>query len=847
MKNILSFIAFLCVLLCASAYGELPHVVSMRAGEHTGYHRLVVELSENSPYKVVNKKGVVELTLPAAYLTGLVDSKLSTELMEVEGVSTGKTWDEPGVLITIRINKDATVKEKVLKHPDRVIIDVYPKVVTRKPPSRSSKKAQAGSQKKAARAGNEKNIKSSSKTSSKAAGKKTAGGADGESLAKTVSPSRKDRGAKAAQEKTFTEKSTAANVKAEAVKSSLAPFNSGWRWDYRKKVIDVMRKDGFTDLAPGVVSDAFGFEADNLESLSTGLAAVASRYDKAGEANKAEFLKGLVSYIRGPEPVSLVEELIRKVHDPDLVRVGRFLVGYHYDKLDFHPEAMAHYRILLEGGRTGRIEQAALFRSGLISYNKGQYTEAGRWFERAFNSGHGDSSKWLASTLLVKGLTTEAWRIFNEEKPWDIESCNPVVLLSLADICTIKGQADDARKMYAELAKRYQIDGLLSSYFDIRRADTFLVEGNRDEAIRLYKDAYASLLGEGKAIAGLALADMLMTNGSEAFLKEAEAIYRDIAEGNYTGSESAAVSHITLLEKLGRYADVMDTVKAFSYRFSLNRYKREIDYVKADASYKWINERYEAGDWPGVVILSSLYGSHVGFGNKGEIYLKTGEALHKLQLYPDAVVYLNNAIKIGTEKVDEVAILTLAKVYLAQDDAVATQKLMKTFHERFPKSAHSVEAARIMLRIAYMSGDYKTAAAAESFKDDPELLMMKADSLARTNRPGPALAVYNEAAAIFEILGDKDGLKRAFIAGADQDYSMERYAQAAEGYGRAIRLAEPGDGYDMGWAMYRLAEVYTKLGENEKSRDTLDALSARNDIFAESAEKLVVAPGTLKR
>ncbi len=605
-------------------------------------------------------------------------------------------------------------------------------------------------------------------------------------------------------------------------------FNSGWRWVYRKKAVERLVKD--------VVSD----DSIELEALRSALSAQGSdvaSIDRAANAligtlriespSEARVLKAVISFLKSPD-ASALENVIRHGKAGPYHGIGYLLLGRYYEKKGFYPEANGYYMMVKKSGAPQRLSEAALFLSGRALFLQGRLVGAKKAFEASMASGNPLARRWLANTDLIRGEEGLAWELYSDSTGF--VPLDPVTRLCLADAMLEKGEFESARRVFAELETLYRDEHLLTSFFSVRKADTYLAQGLIDEAVESYSGLKQKSKGEQWAVASLALADVFASRPAVDARSRASSLYNAIVDGGFIGSEAAYPGLVKMQASLGKYESAVNHMRRFRFRFPASVFKTVMQDIGGEVIHRWTDELYRSGDYYGVTKVDAAFAGDVPFGKKAEGYLKAGMAASELGLLDTAARHLDMAVKVGQGAVAEKAMIGLARVYLYQNDWHGAGRLLDAYNVRFSKGTLAGEAQRLRVLAASLKGDMNKVASSKADPSDAEAVIIKAHALAGIKRYSEASAHYQMAARLFRERNKEDKVVKAIIGGADAGFSSGDYRSAAAGYREALSLLK-GQGTDRPWVLYRLAQCYSNLGmADEKDRALKDLASLDGDM-----------------
>lgn len=102
-------------------------IIDVRTGMHRDFHRLVVELSGTSEYKVEETATTLKLRMRRARITGPLKKNLSTSEIFVRGLTEFIDDKGRGAIIEAAFKDGTEVKRLIRYEPFRIILDFYPK------------------------------------------------------------------------------------------------------------------------------------------------------------------------------------------------------------------------------------------------------------------------------------------------------------------------------------------------------------------------------------------------------------------------------------------------------------------------------------------------------------------------------------------------------------------------------------------------------------------------------------------------------------------------------------------------------------------------------------------------
>lgn len=613
------------------------------------------------------------------------------------------------------------------------------------------------------------------------------------------------------------------------------PFNGGWRWVYRNKAVSVLRQELYKDDAfeAEVLKNGLGLTGSDKKTLTDEALALAGAVEDRGDVEEAGAVRNIASFYNGDIDLHAFNSSLSHAWPPEYRLLGKFLAGYHYEKIGFYPEAQGYYSVVLKEGKEGFVRSAALFASARLNYFEGRFARAKRLMQRSLAEDFPGARGWLANTLLVKGEIEGARGLYGEGTGRAIEDSDPITIMSMADMLVLERKYGAARSLLTFLRLKHEKDPFLDAFFDLKSGDALVAEGLRDEALKAYSNVGdRHKTGEGWAMSSLAKADVLVMNKDKGSLLRALAIYDELSQAGMPGSDYAYMGLASVQIEIGKYEDAMESADRFSSRYPDSPLRAEMSGYKADAVSRMLDSLYASGNNLAVARLYARHGGSIPFGKKAESYLKAGKSFAALDLWPDAVNRLNSAVRIGKDDIVEEAMITLARVYIKQRDAGSAERLLNGFITRFPRSVYRTEAQAILYRAAFDRGEYEKVALTKSPPSGAEGLVLKARALSKLARHKEALAVYEQAAVELREKGDRYLLVQAYLGAADAAFALGRYAGAAEGYKKAVGAMEgPDKGIYKSWALYRLVQSYSILKNDDGKEESLKELTGLGSEF----------------
>lgn len=643
---------------------------------------------------------------------------------------------------------------------------------------------------------------------------------------------------------------TTARAAVSAVRTSLSvqkdsrdavAFNTGWRWVYRKKAVERLIKEVTSDEAIeidalGSSLSARGSDLGELVKVTHDLIESIHEADPDG----AEALATVVSFLEDHDAQSF-ERSLGRLKSSQYHGIGYLLLGRHYEKKGFYPEANGYYRRVKNAGGSKSLSETAMFLSGRVLFFQNRLSSAKKAFESSVSAGNPLARHWLANVDLIRGEQDVAWELYSASDGF--VPLDRVTRMSLADTMLAKGEFESARRVYGELETIYKEDPFLSAYFSVRKADAYLGQGLVEEALSIYSDLKQNGKGEPWALATLALADALAMSPESEAQSASLKYYGLIAEGEFIGTEGAYLGLVRAQTGLGMYEAAVNLMKKFRARYPASGFRSEMKDLSGEVIHRWTDELFKAGDYYGVAKVDAVFAAEVPFGKKAEGYMKAGIAASELGLLETAVNHLNMAVKVGSAPVAEKAMLCLARVYLEQNDWQSAERMLAAYDERFRMGAQKDEALRLKVRIARMKGDMKTVARSKADPADAKALVMKAEAMSGIRNFTEASALYLRASRLFHAGNMEEQAVKTLIAGADAGFSAGNYKGAALSYKEAalqLKDSKTLSATDRPWVLYRLAKCYKNLGmkvESDLALKELDSLDVEMKGWAQALFK----------
>ena len=819
------FIGTLWIAVCmhllrgVSAGEELPRVMDIEVETHRNFHRLVVVLSERVRFNVKKEPSRVAIQMRNIDLSTLPPKKPSTSLLKVDGTHTVK--DKKGRLtdLIVQLKGVSKVKEGIMTKPFRIFIDVYPEGKT--------KKGKGTGRNKGAKAGNTKGLDTVGTDSTLKRVSKRDTHKNKKGLKETVAGVKSGGGHGDKKKEGFK------RIKADPGR---VVFNDGWRWLYRRKINRLIMESIIENdsLSMEVLRRRLGLKGEDRFGLLMEAQSMVVDLKAKGEVEKAQVLETILLFINGEKEAEGLEEVLRIHPDTGLSSLGFFLLGDYYEKKGFYPEGSGYFGRAIDINDDEFIRASSLFRKARILFATAKFSSAVEWFRKAHKAGFKEAEVWIGNIYLIRGRIRQAWSVYKRVKVDD-----PLSLLSLGDINIIKGNYSIARRLFSRLASMYHGDPFVSTFFKVRAGDAYLAEGDVEKAVDTYSKIAKEMKGEGMAMASLALADAYSATENETYLKEAERIYREVADGGYVGSEMALLRLVSIQERLKKYGPAVKNVERFLSMYPSSQFVFKAKVLRSRIAYKWIASLSEQGDHYNTVRVGLLYEQEIAFSKKAITFLGVGKAMAELGLDAGAVRNLNNAIRIGKDRVKEEAMVVLAGVYLQQNDGKSAERLLSHFMGIFPRSRYMDRARRLLMEAYYMNGEYAKVADMELRDRDARYFFVKAESLRRLGRYRESESAYRKAIGMYREAGDVKGFVDSSSGLAEVYFLTERYMDAIKEYRKVFASIDERYRTDKLWILYRLAGAYSKLNMDNRTYSTIEELKKYDPLMGKWADLLV--------
>ena len=618
----------------------------------------------------------------------------------------------------------------------------------------------------------------------------------------------------------------------------LVAFNDSWRWLYRKKAIEILKQELYRAPLSSPFRVVPGVPLTSADSIVKGLESASAAQKQLANA---VVLNAIADFYSNTIQHAELETIIR-ANPSDFTALAFFVMGDRFERKGFYPEAAGYFTRAI-GPKDNPLRPEVLFRRGRIFFFEDKYADAKDWFKRSLDEGYKDAGVWLANTALIKGEMELAWPMYKEHVR-AVEELDPISRLSVADTYLTRGTWQEARYAYAAIRARFPNQEFLETFLTLKEGDALLAEGKLQEAVILYSRTKEKLKGEAWAISTLSLADARFSSNKTEDLLKAEKLYESVAGGSFTGSEIAHLRLAAARIRLGKFEEANDDVTRFASKYPLSPVRQDIDKLSSVLLYEWLDSLYRKGDHVAALKLFLETPLSIPFGRKADIYLKIGTSSMEAGLNGEAVSMLDNAAKMGTPRVAEEAMLLLARVYLSQRDTGSAERLLRAFRTRFPRSSRKAEIAEIEVRIAFEKGEHAQVASYTG-SAEPELMVMRAESVYKSGRAKEAAALFEKAALALNSRGSLKAAAKAYARYADASFDLNDFDGAARGYGLSLKLMGPDEKEERSWALYRMAQCFSRLGREAEKKAALKELKDTGGELSPWSERIFKEAATL--
>ncbi len=593
-------------------------------------------------------------------------------------------------------------------------------------------------------------------------------------------------------------------------------FNDGWRWIYRKEIH--RRLALLEDMTVELRGLAEGVDEEELKTLKTAI----QKFHGGGEE-----LTLLWKKYRGTPVASLV----------------RFVQGYIYERKGFYPEATAHYRMAVDdaGSANRALLREALFREGLVMFLQARFADSAGPLKRAYAMGHKRAGAYLANVFLIRGEAGRAWKVFSGLG----HTGHSLAIMGVADMSMGAGRYRHARLLYRRLFNRYTDRAELSAFFTLRMADTYMLEADTTQAMRLYTRIKDEFKDDARVMGIMGLAELLAKRGDKKSLTQAEGLYRAVISHDYMATEYAYTAIAEIEAKLGKYQRAVLYLQEMTQRYPTGEFRYRAYNLRGYIVHRWIESLSEKKDYHTIARIYRVYEKEIPFGLKAQTYLSAGRAFVKLSLYRDAIDALKNAVKMGKQDISQDALVLVGFSYMKLDELSKAQRVIEGFLKSYPESRLRDRALRVLAMVYYSKGEYEKLASMNT--EDPDILFLKASSLYALKRYTDAERILNQLVVVFsQTKGREEKLAHIYIILGDVAFMSSDYRTGIEHYVRAKRLSRWLSKEDIAWIDLRLAEGYRRLGHHEAIQPLIEELKDTEDNILEEFVDLLLDEGVEK-
>ena len=893
MKRVLfAMIAVLALwpAVAASSAGS-EDLLGLRGARHKGFHRFVIALSSEAIYRVRARGKMVEIILPDVDARGVGPVPVKSGFFSVKSVRTRRGNAGQVTTITLSMRAGARIRERVLRNPYRIVVDMYPSSPWRpaaiKKPGHPKKRLVAKKKKsrKTARRNKPRKLKKSvknEKTMLAASSRERPGvrpvhgdkpGVHKESAGhvkkahgrghavsvqtKKGGPLRKGSPAPKKKEKKPGPVELAGAVKQGGVKGdgkgntlkegskvrlarmkrARVLMNSGWRREYRQKALHrlkgALRADRYRPgPGPGLLGLFIPLKGAEARQSGLGADAYVKILEEEGETDRAATLGAMLELLTGEAGPEVLEGVILRREENDLTPLARFVLASSFEAEGLYTEAGAYYGMVYESDTRKELRAAAALGKARALLLTDRMAESTRWFSRAMELGEKEAPAWLAGVYVLRGKYEEAARLFSGLGRMK----NPVALMGLGDFEMRRGEYEGAVRAFKELSMRFRDDDFLRSFFSMRLGDAMLGLGKEKEAMDAYKSIRKDSKGEGREMAAMALADYYSGIGKKPLL--AIVLYKEVAGSLSPVAGDARIRLAALLERRRRHRVAMETLNAFFVGNIPPKSSELIRFWRSKIAFNWISDLHEKKNWLAVLEVNYRYGDLVTLVKRAEASLMVGEAMLHTGLTPDAVLALKRAVNLGTRDVKTKALFLLVSHYLGQRDHGAARRLLEDIRSISPRLVSTPLWKGYDIRARFLAGSYDDVIRLGSTMTDGQTQLMVGRAYGGLGRWKDAGRAFRRAAARYRKEKDKKGLLASLTGYGDSLFGMGDYAGAAKAYGSALESAGDVSPAEANWVRYRLSLSYARAGKTARAVEVINELRKRDRDFSAWAEAL---------
>ncbi len=832
-----AFMAVLVLLLPGPAYSSKGfEKIFLRGARHRGFHRFVISLSGETLYRVVKRGRAIRVILIDVRGRQAGTARLKTGFFSIKDVKTGPGAQGPLTTITLGLRQEARIRQRVLHHPYRIVLDMYPRASKGAVASRGGQKKYEGRERKKKKgrddtAGRKRKIARASdhglgsvKGPDQGIGKKK----------KTITPAGQG---KAAARKVETHR-TAGKVRQRGL-SILA--NTGWRRLYRDSAVEHLKavmeqaKDRSGPEFIGLFMPSEPGHRKEERRGSVDLEEYVISLEEEGRSASAATLGALLAMLRAELDEEGLLQVIYRTGENEFTPLARFFIASRYETEGLYTEAGAFYAMVYESKTKEHLRGAAALGRARTLFLGGRAGPSIVWFRRALDLGEREALPWLAGVLVMRGGYEEAAGVYERLG----KTTNPFALMGLGEIAMKRGDYEAAAASFRELAGHFRDkDEFLHSFFTMRLADALLGLGDWKDALQAYSSVRKTSRGEGRIMATMALGDFYSGQGAKPLL--AMVMYREVSVSSSMVAGDGRLRLAAVLEGQGEHARAMETLEAF---FSGNIPPKSVGLIRfwrSKIAYRWITELYGKKKWFDLLEVNYRYGDLITLVKRARASLMVGEAMLRTGLTPDGVLALKRAENLGTPDVKEEALFLLVSYYLGQRDAGAAGRLLEDLRALSPYLATTARWRGLYLRTRYIAGDYEEVIRLGRGSRDGPLLLLVGRSCSALGRWDQALGAFRAARAWFRKKKDSKGLMKAVMGYGESLFGKGDYRGAARVYEALLPGSGGGGiaGAGLNWARYRLSLSYARSGRGPKALGIIRDLRKKDRDLALWAETL---------
>lgn len=553
-----------------------------------------------------------------------------------------------------------------------------------------------------------------------------------------------------------------------------------------KEIISRFPKDNTTQYAYFLMADCYAKMAENSSTVSP------------------------------KESVSAYLQSISRYPGSDEAPRGLYQAGKGLFAQRFYYEALAQMNRLSKRYPKSPYTLKGTVAKGIIYFHQKKYRMAESTLRAVVsNKESAEEDKrlsllWLANTLHMEGMYKEARDHYVKvEGQWpEYLKQSRLSLLSMGENQILLGEYQDGRRLFDLYSKLYANQGP-APVVTLRKADTFLLNGKRKEAVKLYSKVVtlypahnAALIGkarilEDKIVGGdpipatQALQDLLSSKGDmaiDAAIVVAEAYKNAGIPHEAVEAYRAILSRFAGISKGELKKNFMESLRAAV----IDSYKKG-DYLAVLKLYHEENRMLKGVRDPEFVKMI------------GDGYMEVGLPSKAVSLYETALYPYDKAASMSGAHIEE-TLFKAIKAYLKLGRKEGAARLTKRLYAEFPRTKfkkeleNTVDTAKVKER--------KDITAAEYLDMAKKHLESKR---------------HKEAVDYFKkVINSKEPLLlgAAYTGLGDSYFEMGKYKDAIDAY----EVAKSEGGETGRWATYRIGESCLSLGDLEKARTVFTAL-----------------------